>query len=301
MQYQWFRNGIPVEGATSQQLEIASFDEEKAGSYSVAVGNGKGSARSEDIRVDFGFPLLADVVGSGAVTMNPAGGIYFQGTVVTLNVSEDSALRFDRWSEDVSSTQRTVTVTIDGPTFVTANFGSGPGSVIWKVPIETENENFLRLQVTPDGTVLTTESARAEGLGWLMTRLLAIDGATGKEKWRTELLNGMTTPAIGTGGDILVGTGHTTSCLSTPRPGKQTGVTAAATGTGFGVPFRACSMTERFLLPAGNCMPSMDRPEVGSGNSGCSARMGRQPSLPTTRCSPAHLLDWPRSMAKPET
>ena len=203
LEYQWFQNGNPIEGAESSHLDIPSFSRLHVGNYRVRVQNELGFTDSDDIRVDFGFPLLADVQGTGAVVLNPPGGIYFSGTEVEIHVTPDTIARFLNWTGDVSSTESVVRVTVDQPKSVLATFGPGAGSVKWQQPIVTENARGLRLQVGPDGTVYATESVNGVSL---YTLLLAFDGLTGVEKWRSELFNGMTTPGIGKNNEILVGT-----------------------------------------------------------------------------------------------
>jgi uncharacterized delta-60 repeat protein len=61
LRYQWFRNGIPVPGATQANLWLESVDTSSAGTYSVTVSNDFGESRSQAawIGVRGGPPALS--------------------------------------------------------------------------------------------------------------------------------------------------------------------------------------------------------------------------------------------------
>jgi len=61
--------------------------------------------------------------GLGSVTLNPAGGNYALGTIVTITANSYSGSTFDNWSGDLSGTTNPASVTMDGNKTVTANFG----------------------------------------------------------------------------------------------------------------------------------------------------------------------------------
>jgi len=60
--------------------------------------------------------------GSGSGSLNPPGGIYDAGTVVTLTANPSSGWEFDHWSGDLSGTSNPATITMDKNKSVTANF-----------------------------------------------------------------------------------------------------------------------------------------------------------------------------------
>jgi len=69
------------------------------------------------------YPLTTTVVGQGSIAKlpdQPAG--YFIGQVVTLTATAAPGWTFTGWSGDASGTNPTTSVTIDGPTSVTATF-----------------------------------------------------------------------------------------------------------------------------------------------------------------------------------
>ena len=68
------------------------------------------------------FTLAATVVGSGSVALNPPGGVYDAGTVVTLTASADAGFQFDGWSGDITSSINPTTITVDSNQVVTSTF-----------------------------------------------------------------------------------------------------------------------------------------------------------------------------------
>jgi lysyl endopeptidase len=68
------------------------------------------------------YTLTVNTVGQGTVTLNPPGGTYNEGTVVTLTATPSSGWQFDNWSGDLSGTQNPITITMNDDKTVTANF-----------------------------------------------------------------------------------------------------------------------------------------------------------------------------------
>jgi hypothetical protein len=64
------------------------------------------------------------------VTLDPPGGTYDGGTVVTLTASADAGSTFEDWSGAATGTTNPVTLTVDGDKTVTATFkANGPGDL----------------------------------------------------------------------------------------------------------------------------------------------------------------------------
>jgi hypothetical protein len=68
------------------------------------------------------YSLTVNVDGSGDVALDPAGGIYQYGQVVTMTATADPGWTFSDWSGDLTSTINPVQITIDGNKVVTATF-----------------------------------------------------------------------------------------------------------------------------------------------------------------------------------
>jgi len=59
---------------------------------------------------------------NGIIEMNPTGGTYEEGTVVTLKAKQDFGYKFTGWTGDISDTKNPVTVTMNADKNITANF-----------------------------------------------------------------------------------------------------------------------------------------------------------------------------------
>ncbi|MFN4285495.1 MAG: InlB B-repeat-containing protein [Lacibacter sp.] len=73
------------------------------------------------------FTLQVTTVGIGQVTLNPAGGVYPQGTTVTLTASPVMGTTFQGWSGALSGSANPATLVMDGNKTVTATFGGNAG------------------------------------------------------------------------------------------------------------------------------------------------------------------------------
>ncbi|WP_370088027.1 Ig-like domain-containing protein [Ekhidna sp.] len=69
------------------------------------------------------YTLTTSVNGEGSISINPSGGAYKEGTVITLTAIPDSGNQFESWSVDASGTESQITVTMNSNKSVTANFG----------------------------------------------------------------------------------------------------------------------------------------------------------------------------------
>ncbi|NIM17120.1 MAG: M28 family peptidase [Candidatus Aminicenantes bacterium] len=68
------------------------------------------------------YTLTTNTVGNGNITLNPTGGTYCEGTVVTLTAVPDTGWQFDNWSGDLSGSTNPTTITMNADKNVTANF-----------------------------------------------------------------------------------------------------------------------------------------------------------------------------------
>jgi len=63
-----------------------------------------------------------DPSGSGSITLNPSGGTYDEGTVVTATAHANSGYEFDHWSGDASGTNPTIQITMNSNKTIVAHF-----------------------------------------------------------------------------------------------------------------------------------------------------------------------------------
>jgi endoglucanase len=75
------------------------------------------------------YILNVTVSGSGSVELTPSGGLYEQGTQVTLLALPDDGWNFANWSGDLTGTDSLITITMDSDKDVAANFteSNSPG------------------------------------------------------------------------------------------------------------------------------------------------------------------------------
>jgi hypothetical protein len=71
------------------------------------------------------YALTVDTVGQGTVTLDPPGGIYDAGTVVTLTAIADPGWGFSGWSGDLTGSDNPATITMDADKNITATFVEG--------------------------------------------------------------------------------------------------------------------------------------------------------------------------------
>ncbi len=70
------------------------------------------------------YTLATQTVGSGSVSLNPAGGTYDENTVVELTATADAGFEFTGWSGELSGNSNPDSVTMSGNKTVTATFTS---------------------------------------------------------------------------------------------------------------------------------------------------------------------------------
>ncbi|MGH7599011.1 MAG: InlB B-repeat-containing protein, partial [bacterium] len=125
------------EVGSSLTSAVAVEDKMVAAAGTVTVnGSFSGTADWAEVAVEIkpqtGGPaqhtLTVNTVGSGSVTLDPAGGIYDEGTVVTLTASSEAGFQFSGWSGDLSGSTNPTTITMDGNKNITATFTTAPAS-----------------------------------------------------------------------------------------------------------------------------------------------------------------------------
>jgi len=162
------------------------------------------------------YTLTVNVTGQGSVTLNPPGGVYDEGTVVTLTAVPDSGWQFDNWSGDLSGTANPTTITMNANKTVTANFSEvgGTGTVgyttVFSLSTTTANRRAQSFTMPENGYINSVTMYHLGGSGNMIlgvydgaslpgnrlgvTASTAVSGSTG---WQT--IN-LTSPAYVAGG-----------------------------------------------------------------------------------------------------
>jgi len=76
------------------------------------------------------YTLTINKIGSGKVTLDPAGGIYDEGTVVTLTAAPATGYQFSEWSGDLSGSANPATITMNANKTVTTTFALAPVEIV---------------------------------------------------------------------------------------------------------------------------------------------------------------------------
>jgi hypothetical protein len=132
------------------------------------------------INVTQSFTLSVSSVGPGSVTLDPAGGIYAEGTSVTVTATPDPDSAFLGFSGDLSSTAHSETIVVSADTSATATFAT-----LYDVTTSVTGAGSLTLDPPggsyPAGTLVSVSATPDEGA--------AFDGFGGD-------LSGTTTPEL---------------------------------------------------------------------------------------------------------
>ncbi len=165
----------------------------------------------------YSISTAIDGTGSGSVSLDPAGGIYDIGTVITLTASADAGSTFTDWSGDVISTTNPVTVTVDADKTITGTFTLNPTAT----PTSTPTAATATATATqPASTPTATASGTATATGTPSTATATV---TGTPPTATATATATATQPVSTPTAMASGTATATGTPST--------ATATATGT----------------------------------------------------------------------
>jgi len=155
------------------------------------------------------YTLTTNVVGNGTVTLNPAGGTYDSGTVVTVTAAPDSGWQFDGWSGDLSGSTNPTTITMNSNKSVTATFseigttGTVGITTVYGSTSTANNRRAMPFTMPENGEITSVTMYHTGGSGSMilgvydgasapqnrlaLTATTAVSGSTG---WQTINLTG---------------------------------------------------------------------------------------------------------------
>ncbi len=164
-----------VEGLTRMRVSM-SYN-----SYPSACGTfNYGEVEDYSVDISGGVPpvqytLTTNTVGNGSITLNPPGGVYDEGTVVTLTAAPDPGWQFDNWSGDLSGTANPATITMNSDKTVTANFSeTGPCTetvgftTVFGSTSTSANRRALPFTMPENGNICSVTIYHAGGSGGLI-------------------------------------------------------------------------------------------------------------------------------------
>jgi hypothetical protein len=121
---------------------------------------------------------------NGTITLNPPGGLYTNGTVVTVTATPNSGYAFTNWSGNLSGSVNPTTITMTGDKSVTANFRASVGEPVpW-----VEDFDGLAVGATNQGWPTSWTAARG-GIFRVAGDRLEINGAGGEGVFTTGVMD----------------------------------------------------------------------------------------------------------------
>jgi hypothetical protein len=120
------------------------------------------------------YTLTVNTVGQGSVSLNPAGGTYGAGTVVTLTATPDSGWVFDNWSGDLSGSTNPAAITMNSNKTVTANFsevgttGTVGNETVFGSTSVSANRRAMPFTMPENGEITSVTMYHAGGSGGLI-------------------------------------------------------------------------------------------------------------------------------------
>ncbi|MCP4539523.1 MAG: PKD domain-containing protein [Chloroflexi bacterium] len=112
------------------------------------------------------YALTVNTVGSGTVTLDPVGGVYDEGTVVTLTANADPGWYFIEWTGDLTGFSNPDTIVMDSDKVITATFDTTPLT-------------FYTLTVATDGTGVGTVDPSVGTYSYLSGTVVPITATVG--------------------------------------------------------------------------------------------------------------------------
>ncbi len=165
------------------------------------------------------YNLTTNTVGQGSITLDPAGGTYNDGTVVTVTATAVSGWTFDGWSGDLGGDTNPTTITMDADKSVTATFIEVTGTenvgntTIFGSSTTTANRRAMPYTMPENGSISSVTMYHVGGGGNMILgvyagegspqELIAVTAATavsGTTGWQTI---GLQTPVEVSGGSTI--------------------------------------------------------------------------------------------------
>jgi hypothetical protein len=98
--------------------------------------------------------------GTGSITLNPAGGTYASGTVVTVTANPASGYQFNGFGGDISGTTNPTSITMNGNKSVTANFTPTTNGYVAGDLTYFNGTQWVRIPKGNSGQVLTENASQ---------------------------------------------------------------------------------------------------------------------------------------------
>jgi PKD repeat protein len=131
------------------------------------------------------YTLTTNTVGQGSITLDPSGGTYDAGTVVTVTANPSSGWQFDYWSGDLSGSTNPTNITMNADKSVTATFSETTtaqtvGSTdVFGSSTTTANRRAMPFTMPEDGTISSVTMYHTGGSGSMILGVYDGEGSPG--------------------------------------------------------------------------------------------------------------------------
>ena len=122
LEYQWYFDGVAIDGATRNALAFEEAAEANAGQYTVKLTNRFGAVTSLPSSVAVHYVINRATTGAGRIVLDPLQDHYAPGTQVTFTGVPEEGYSFASWGGDASGAAAQTTVAVDKHLTVTADF-----------------------------------------------------------------------------------------------------------------------------------------------------------------------------------
>ena len=99
---QWFRNGVPIPGATQSALRFTNFGVDDAGAYEVRLSNPFGTELSPPVILSIGLRLVVDTSNGGTLVVSPVRDLHPLGSTARIDATPSVGYGFLNWGPEVS-------------------------------------------------------------------------------------------------------------------------------------------------------------------------------------------------------
>ncbi len=115
----------------------------------------KKSSKSSTQTQTYTLVVVTNPQNGGSVVLNPSGGTYNAGTVVTIVATASAGYTFSGWSGDLTGTTNPATITMDSNKTVVANFTQTTGSGSYTLSINVSPQGAGTVSLNPSGGTYT--------------------------------------------------------------------------------------------------------------------------------------------------
>lgn len=161
----WNMQVVEVNGVDFTNVWSNSMPARQDGGYYIYYEANVGWAHLEvdgtdDDNPPVTYTLSTQVSGTGSVSLSPAGGVYEEGTVVTLTATPGTSYDFINWGGDLTGTANPATIVMDGDKTVTA---------VFEEDIQEPEQFTLTVSTSGNGSVSLSPAGGAYDEGTVVT------------------------------------------------------------------------------------------------------------------------------------